>query len=148
MKIKTQITTESGKNGSGKAFFVNLELPFFDDDDIDSFYLKLKERIIRRAERDGSRASSKLCVVYEDGESFSLFIDILFSNKRELTGLYRICDNRKNGLEMPMPKKLKRRGYDSFCVKGDRILAFKNNFDASSGIRVSDYLSAIEQTII
>ncbi len=148
MEIMNQKTVQSGKNSEGKSYFVTLELPFFDNEEIDSFYNELKNRIISRAERDGFSAFSKLCVVYNTADTFSLFVDVLFCHKREVAVLYRICDSRKNGLEIPMPKKIKRRGYDCFCIKGNRILAFKNNFQASLGLRRTDYLSVIEQTVI
>jgi hypothetical protein len=148
MEIMNQKTAQSGKNSEGRPYSATLELPFFDNEEMDSFYDELKKRIIGRAEREGLSAFSKLCVVQNVADTFSLFIDVLFCCKREVTALYRICDSRKNGFEIPMPKKLKRRGYDCFCIKGNRILAFKNNFQASLGLRRTDYLSVIEQTVI
>ena len=148
MEISGKTTVYSGKNSDGKAFSCKLELPAFFDEEIDLFYTDLKGRIVKRAERDGHSVFSKLCIVYFDDSSFSLYIDVVFCDKRDVVGLYRICDNRKNGVEIPFPRKIKRRGYDGFCINGNRILAFKNNFEKSVGVRRSDYLSLIEQTVI
>lgn len=148
MEIRSKTTLHSGKNADGKAFSCKLELPVFSDEEIERFYTDLEKRIVRRAERDGYSVFSKLCVVYRDDSSFSLYIDIVFCDKRDVAGLYRVCDNRKNGVEIPFPRKIKRRGYDGFCINGNRILAFKNNFEKSAGVRRSDYLSLIEQTVI
>ena len=146
MEIATRSKLYSGKNVSGNSFSASLEMPFFSCEELDLFYNELTERIVKRAEREGVSAFSKLCVCHCDDELFSLYLDVIFCDKRRVIDLYRICDTRKNGFELPFPKKLKRRGYDGFCTSGNRIIAFRNKFDASLGVKRNDYLSVIEQT--
>lgn len=145
MEIVTRTKLYSGKNDKGNSFSASLEIPFFSCEELDLFYLEITERIVKRAEREGVSAFSKLCVCHCDDELFSLYLDVIFCDKRRVLNMYRICDTRKNGFELPIPKKLKRRGYDGFCTSGSRIIAYKNNFDASLGVKRNDYLSVIEQ---
>ena len=148
MEILTVPKHYSGKNERGKPFSAMLEIPFFSCDELDGFYSELTERIVKRAQDEGVNAFSKLCVTHCDGGSFSLYLDILFCDKRTVTDLFRVCDNRRDGVEIPLPQKLKRRGYDGFCIKEGRILAFKNNFDPSIELKRKDYLSLIAQTVL
>jgi hypothetical protein len=145
MKIIRRPINDSGKNENGDNWSVSLEMPFFEDNELDGFYSEMAERIKARAMHEGCSAFAYLCVVCLDDESFSLYVDIIFCQKRDITDFYRICDNRRNGVMIPMPKKLKRRGYDCFCFKNSGILAFKNHFKKyAATVKRKDYRIFIE----
>ena len=150
MDIKVRPYSENGKNENGKGWSLSLELPFFDNTEIDGFYCLVYSEIKKKCIEKGIRAQSKVNISLVKDEKISLYTDILFKSERRLLFLYRLCDNRDgNGNEIIPPKKVKKQGCDGFFFKGSKTVGCKNLFDSKKdNVKARDYLSYIEEYIL
>ncbi len=133
MSVSKSIYKESGRGEAG-AWSVCLELPRFGNG-VDGFYERMRDALTERAMRDGMNIFSHLSITYSEGESVSLYIDILYCRGRELVGLKRASDIREGELIPRLPRRLRgkcvyRRGVGYFVC---------DNFFEGSG-RKAGYL--------
>ena len=149
MNVKIRKTEKNGVNSEGLRWRADIELPFFENEGLDAFYCEAQEKIMKCCEDTGVSCIAYFFLSRNDERALSMYTDMVFHRKRELAGLYRLCDTRDADGNVLVPKRVKLRSFDGFYIRGDKIIGVKNRFDSGqSGVKMRDYSSFFEEKIL
>lgn len=150
MTIGRMRYADGANDDQGGRWSVSLTLPVFENERIERFYDTLRETLRELAERRRCTVIVEHQVTHRDKEGYSLYLDFLWYQGRELLSCYRVSDTRRwDGVAIPPPKHLRKAvpRDGGWYRAGDRFVSYRNVYspEQGSGVRRSAYRSFLPE---